>query len=209
MAKKVKRKNEPDVKKPIYKKWWFWVIIVLVIGTIGSEGSDNEKEETAKNSTEETTVASSTESSETVEESSSEVIESSTTTVESTVKSSEMDANWKDVNDLIAQHIEDNKGWALGTIDENGNPIENGEPNLEYANWLYVQSITADGSGGIMNVTADFQGLSETEKNNLASAAQGIVSSYSNEPRAFLEVRNGENAYGHSKILDNTEFKWY
>ena len=209
MAKKVKHKNEPDVKKPIYKKWWFWVIIVLVIGTIGSEGNDNEKAETVKSSTEEAIVASSTESSETVEESSSEVIESSTITVESTAKSSEMDSDWKEVNDLIAQHIEDNKGWALGTIDENGNPIENGEPNPEYANWLYIQSITADDSGAVMDVTADFKGLSEAEKNSLASAAQGIVSSYSGEPRAFLEISNGGNAYGHSKILDNTEFKWY
>ena len=31
------------VKKPIYKKWWFWVIIaVLVLGVFGSGGNDSE-----------------------------------------------------------------------------------------------------------------------------------------------------------------------
>lgn len=28
--------------KPIYTKWWFWLIVVLVIGAIGSGGSDPE-----------------------------------------------------------------------------------------------------------------------------------------------------------------------
>lgn len=27
-------------KKPIYKKWWFWVIVVMVIGIVGSSGED-------------------------------------------------------------------------------------------------------------------------------------------------------------------------
>ena len=28
-------------KKPIYKKWWFWVILVVLIGTIGNAGKDS------------------------------------------------------------------------------------------------------------------------------------------------------------------------
>lgn len=31
-------------KKPIYKKWWFWVIVILVIGAIGSSMGDEEAE---------------------------------------------------------------------------------------------------------------------------------------------------------------------
>ncbi|HJF87086.1 MAG TPA: hypothetical protein K8V88_06580 [Companilactobacillus farciminis] len=209
MSKKTKHKKETSIKKPVYKKWWFWVIVVLVIGTFGSEDDSNEKAETVKSSTKETTtVVPSETTTETTVKSSSEVVEVSST-IESTTESSEESSEWKDVNDQIAQHIEDNKGWALGTLDRDGNPIDNGEPNPEYANWLYVQSIIADDSGAVMDVTADFKGLSEDEKNSLASAAQGIVASYSGEPRAFLEISNGGNAYGHSKILDNTEFKWY
>ena len=32
---------EEKTKKPIYKKWWFWVIIALVIGVIGIGSSSN------------------------------------------------------------------------------------------------------------------------------------------------------------------------
>lgn len=28
------------MKKPIYKQWWFWVVLILVIGWIGSLGND-------------------------------------------------------------------------------------------------------------------------------------------------------------------------
>lgn len=39
-------------KKSIFTKWWFWVIIVIVLfGTVGSSGSDAEKESVANNDT--------------------------------------------------------------------------------------------------------------------------------------------------------------
>lgn len=31
--------NNEKIKKPIYKKWWFWVIIICVIGIIAFQGS--------------------------------------------------------------------------------------------------------------------------------------------------------------------------
>jgi len=36
MAKKEKTPNEGKAQKPIFKKWWFWVIVILVLGGIGS-----------------------------------------------------------------------------------------------------------------------------------------------------------------------------
>ncbi|MEK3698236.1 hypothetical protein NYE33_14840 [Paenibacillus sp. FSL R10-2199] len=30
------------MKKPIYKKWWFWVLLILLIGGIGNLGNDKE-----------------------------------------------------------------------------------------------------------------------------------------------------------------------
>ncbi|OMC99169.1 Ltp family lipoprotein [Paenibacillus sp. FSL R5-0636] len=30
------------MKKPIYKKWWFWLVLILVIGWIGSLGNDKD-----------------------------------------------------------------------------------------------------------------------------------------------------------------------
>lgn len=34
--------TKEKVKKPIFKKWWFWVIVVLVIGAIGANLGDEE-----------------------------------------------------------------------------------------------------------------------------------------------------------------------
>ena len=166
----------------------------MIIGGINMPSSSNEtKEETKESSS-----------------TSSEQVAESSTTVEttSTTETTENEDGWKEVNDQIAQHIEDNKGWAMGTLDENGNEIEDGEPNPDYALWMYVNSLVVDDRGAFLNVTADFKDFTESEKNELASAAQGIVSAYGGEPRTFLEVRNGEESYGGSKALDTTEFKW-
>lgn len=31
------------MKKPIYKKWWFWLLVVLVVGAIGNIGAEEEQ----------------------------------------------------------------------------------------------------------------------------------------------------------------------
>lgn len=36
MAKKEKVPNEAKAQKPLYKKWWFWVIVVSLVGAAGS-----------------------------------------------------------------------------------------------------------------------------------------------------------------------------
>lgn len=43
------------IKKPFYKKWWFWGLVVLAIGVAGSGGNDNDN--TADNIPEESAVA--------------------------------------------------------------------------------------------------------------------------------------------------------
>lgn len=35
-------------KKPIYKRWWFWIIIVFVIGVIGNAMNEEDETEAAK-----------------------------------------------------------------------------------------------------------------------------------------------------------------
>ena len=51
MSKKTKEGNQVQ-KKPIWKKWWFWVIVVLVIGGIASVGGNNEGTEVSTKQTE-------------------------------------------------------------------------------------------------------------------------------------------------------------
>lgn len=47
------------VKKPIYKKWWFWLIlVVLFIGIIGASGDGDGGTSTSSESSEQQTVAS-------------------------------------------------------------------------------------------------------------------------------------------------------
>ena len=31
-----KKEKNPNIKKPVYKKWWFWVIVVCLVGAVGS-----------------------------------------------------------------------------------------------------------------------------------------------------------------------------
>lgn len=44
-----KMKRTKRVDKPIYKKWWFWVIIVLVIGVFGNMGNSKKDKELKTN----------------------------------------------------------------------------------------------------------------------------------------------------------------
>lgn len=39
--------KQTNIKKPIFKQWWFWVIVIIVLGAIGSigdKGKDDDKE---------------------------------------------------------------------------------------------------------------------------------------------------------------------
>ena len=61
------RKDKNAVKKPFYKKWWFWVIIVIVlIGIFGSSGNKQEPDKTPE-TTEQTDTVTNTKETETTE----------------------------------------------------------------------------------------------------------------------------------------------
>ena len=40
--------SEEKAKKPLYKKWWVWVLAIVVIAGIGSQGGEDSPEEVAK-----------------------------------------------------------------------------------------------------------------------------------------------------------------
>ena len=49
-TEKAKQETVEKVKKPIYKKWWFWVIVVLLVfGLFGMGGNKDEEKATAEN----------------------------------------------------------------------------------------------------------------------------------------------------------------
>ena len=48
--------DNTSTKKPIWKKWWAWLIGIVIIGGIATAGGESEDEDTANNDTTETTV---------------------------------------------------------------------------------------------------------------------------------------------------------
>lgn len=124
-----------------------------------------------------------------------------------------------DINAELAEFMEQNKGFALGTLDENGEPTEDGEPNPDFAWSLYVHELIYNGNDLEMKTDAGFLDLSDAERTEVANRAQNIgnsvigmyedwdINKYQN--RLFLTVSNGKNVLGNSKIIDVTEFKWY
>ncbi|MFL2124017.1 hypothetical protein ACEN4K_03575 [Marinilactibacillus psychrotolerans] len=190
-------------KKPFYKKWWFWLIIVIIIGGAALGSTEEEASENTEASEEKPVEKDVKE--EIVEEPKEDVVEE-----EKIIENDDTnDDDLSKINEEIAISLEQNQGWALGTIDSDGNEIENGEPNNEYGPWLYVQSITYTGDDVEVQVTADFKTLTKSEKDMIASSSQGIVQSYANidiRPRVY--VYNGENSLGGSKTLSANEYNW-
>ena len=118
--------------------------------------------------------------------------------------------NYEEANNEISENLRLKQGWASGTIDSDGNPTDNDTPNPEYSNWMYVNSIVYTGTNIEVQVTADFQSFSSSEKDLLASSSQGIVMSNTDlTERPHIFFFNGENSYGGSKVFSANEYKWY
>lgn len=113
------------------------------------------------------------------------------------------------INQDLALHLSDSQGWASGTIDENGNPIENGTPNPDYELWMYVKSITFDGVAVEVDVLADFQNFSEADKEEIASSAQGMGHVYADLKKVPpVVIKNGQTIYGESKVFNRNSYTW-
>ena len=62
MKKGKRDESISETKKPIYKKWWFWLIIAIIVFA-GIGGNSNSKTETKKETKTETSAEISNESS--------------------------------------------------------------------------------------------------------------------------------------------------
>lgn len=128
-------------------------------------------------------------------------------------KKTEKKTDYTEANKTIAEHLKEDQGFALGTLDNDGNPTENGTPNDSFAWSLVVTEIKFDDIGDLeVRVTADFESLSDDDKTEIARSCQNIGVLYGGDPdykKPFTTVYLGENALGHSKILTSTDFTWY
>ena len=69
---------EEKQKKPVYKKWWFWLIVILVIGAIGSSMGE-ESDTTGKQVDKQVADSKESEAQEVTEETTEEATEEETT----------------------------------------------------------------------------------------------------------------------------------
>lgn len=117
-----KNKVSKKEKKPIHKRWWFWVIIIVfALGIIGSFGSDDENtgdmpiSESNLSVAQNHEVASEKKTEETTEETTTVTTTMETTTTETTTKISIEKANALASADLYLQTMAFSK---TGLIDQ-------------------------------------------------------------------------------------------
>lgn len=183
--------------------------VVMVLGVIGVDM--NAPKETATSSSSKIEATSET------QKNSSNSTESSTKESSSTTESSSSN-DLTSVNTQIAAYLEQNKGFANGTLDENGNPTENGTPNPVF-NWaLTVSEISYEENLIKVNVNDNFLTLSQTDASSSALYAQNAAVSIISEDEGwdmdksadgvFTQVYYNGKVIGRSKMTNVKEFKW-
>lgn len=125
----------------------------------------------------------------------------------------------KQFNSEIAKSLQESLGFALGKLDRDGNPTENGTPNPDFEWAIFVDSIVMDNSKDIVaNMKNDFLTLTDSEKNEVASRVQGSSISIASQfldlstddmmNGFFLEFKVNNKSVGRSTVLDRKEYKW-
>ena len=140
---------------------------------------------------------------------SSSSIENSTEESSSTIESSSSDES-DSVNTQIAAYLDQNKGFANGTLDENANPV---------FNWaLTINEMDYEENLLKVNVNDNFLTLSQTDASSAILSAQNAAVSIVSESEnwdmdkasdgIFTQIYYNGNIIGRSKMTDVKEFKW-
>lgn len=128
------------------------------------------------------------------------------------------------VNEGISHDLKLAHGWADGTLDEDGNPTSNGQPNDDWAWSKYVDKIKYDRYDGdnrlTVYVTSAMSGLSSADRARVMKSAMRM--SYSSIAKQYTldqyediklgimtYVKSGGEIVGSSKGLNRYKFKWY
>lgn len=138
------------------------------------------------------------------------------------VKKAKAKAKRQFVNEKIDKELKEEQGIANGTIDEDGNPVDNGTPNpdFDWTNFVYKITYTSDGELKLI-VTPDFNGLSKSDKTQLARNAQNLAFTILGEnykkwadaydrPYMYIFDSPKKNAFpiGHSKAVYTNKFSF-
>lgn len=195
----------PDYHKKKYVQMVLWSVLALGFVSAGIQGPTAADKKAASSS--------SAQSSSKAKSSSKK--ESSTKT--SSASSSSSKKKTDSINDKLMKSLTEDQGFANGTLDENGNPTQNGTKNPQY-NWAtHVQKILWK-DNGIEVYIYDADNLTESQLTTVAQSAQSAATSvlYDNgkiddskvSDGVFTTVYSGNKAIGHSKVFSPKEFKW-
>lgn len=113
--------------------------------------------------------------------------------------------------------LTEDQEWANGTLDKDGNHVQNGEKFPQY-NWAtHVQKILWKHKG-IEVYIYDAENLTESQLTTVAQSAQSEatatlltedkISDDESIHGVYTTVYSGNNVIGHSKAFSPKEFKW-
>lgn len=145
------------------------------------------------------------------EEASTETISTETVQESSSTEQKKVENKYVEANKQMADDLQLSLGWALGKLDADGNPTENGTPN-EGFNWaIFVTKIELSEEDEQLNVyvTPEFKTLPKEEKQNIVKYAQNQSVLFTDDnKRLFTVIYDGTNQIGRSTVLDTSEFKF-
>lgn len=195
----------PNYHKKKYVRMVLWSILALGLVSAGIQGPTPADKKAA---------SSSSAQSSSKKESSAKT---SNSKKESSTKASSSKKKADSINTKLMESLTEDQGFANGTLDENGNPTQNGTKNPQY-NWAtHVQKILWK-DNGIEVYIYDADNLTESQLTTVAQSAQSAATSvlYDNgkiddskvSDGVFTTVYSGNKAIGHSKAFSPKEFKW-
>ena len=201
----------PDYHKKKYVRMVLWSILALGFVSAGIQGpTPADKKAASSSSAQSSSKAKSSSAKESSTKTSSSKKESSTKTSSSKKKSDS-------INDKLMKSLTEDQGWANGTLDKDGNPVQNGEKFPQF-NWAtHVQKILWK-DNGIEVYIYDADNLTESQLTTIAQSAQsaatatllteGKISDKESVQGIHTTVYSGNNVIGHSKAFSPKEFKW-
>ena len=201
----------PDYHKKKYVRMVLWSVLALGLVSAGIQGpTPADKKAASSSSAQSSSKAKSSSKKESSAKTSSSKKESSTKTSSSKKESDS-------INDKLMKSLTEDQGWANGTLDKDGNPVQNGEKFPQF-NWAtHVQKILWK-DNGIEVYIYDADNLTESQLTTVAQSAQsaatatllteGKISDKESIQGIHTTVYSGNNVIGHSKVFSPKEFKW-
>lgn len=201
----------PDYHKKKYVRMVLWSILALGFVSAGIQGpTPADKKAASSSSAQSSSKAKSSSAKESSAKTSSSKKESSTKTSSSKKKSDS-------INDKLMKSLTEDQGWANGTLDKDGNPVQNGEKFPQFIWATHVQKILWK-DNGIEVYIYDADNLTESQLTTIAQSAQsaatatllteGKISDKESVQGIHTTVYSGNNVIGHSKAFSPKEFKW-